>query len=371
MALLVKERKKPLEPIMLTQVIPPEVHIDSPAAASESGEIQINEESIEVSATAKSVGKNPITAMRLIVDGRPYGGNGGLYVVPKPQLGEVKKTWRVSLPRGSHSMVVTATSAVSRGMSPTVEVEQMFGDDKLPNLYMLVVGINDYPDEGNKLNYASSDAQTIAKVLQDKTKEVFGKVELKIILDRNATRANVLAGMDWLEKNMTSRDVGLFYFSGHGTKDDDDNLYLFTVDINRDLNKTCISGEVMKQKLTNMPGRVIAILDACHSGAAKFSIGRADNLIRDLQNDDCGVIVIAASLGDEVSLESQIDKGGFFTLALTEGLTGKADYNQDGLIQLNEALEYTVRRVREMSDNKQHPASSSSSKIKPFALTKP
>lgn len=371
MALLVKERNKPLEPIMLTQVIPPEVQITAPVSASESGEIQINEESIEVTATAKSVGKNPVTALRLIVDGRPYGGDGGLYIVPKPQVGEVTKTWRVSLPRGTHSLVVAATSAVSRGLSPTIEVEQKHGDDKLPNLYMLVVGINDYPDEGNKLRYASSDAQTIAKVLQEKTKNVFGKVELKIILDRNATRANVMAGIEWLEKNMTAADVGLFYFSGHGTKDDENNFYLCTVDVGRDLKKTCISGDIMKQKLTNMPGRVIAMLDACHSGAAQFSIGRADNLVRDLQNDDCGVVVIAASLGEEYSLESQVDKGGFFTLALTEGLTGKADFNQDGLIQLNEALDYTVRRVREMSNDKQHPASSSSSKIRPFALTKP
>jgi uncharacterized caspase-like protein len=170
---------------------------------------------------------------------------------------------------------------------------------------------------------------------------------------------------------MTARDVGLFYFSGHGTKDDDNNFYLCTVDVGRDLKKTCVSGDIMKQKLTNMPGRVIAILDACHSGAAKFSVGRADNLVRDLQNDDCGVVVIAASLGEEYSLESQVEKGGYFTLALTEGLTGKADSNQDGLIQLNEALDYTVRRVREMSNDKQHPASSSSSKIRPFALTKP
>jgi uncharacterized caspase-like protein len=282
----------------------------------------------------------------------------------------VKKTWRVSLPKGTHSLVVTASSAVSRGMSPTVEVEQMFGDDKLPNLYMLVVGINDYPDEGNKLRYAASDARTIARVLAEKTKNVFGKVELKLILDRDATRANVMAGLEWLEKNMTPHDVGLFFFSGHGTKDDNDNFYLCTVDVGRDLNRTCVSGDIMKQKLTNMPGRVIAMLDACHSGAAKFSVGRADNLVRDLQNDDCGVIVIAASLGEEFSLESQVEKGGYFTLALTEGLTGKADFNQDGVIQLNEVLQYTVKRVREMSDEKQHPASSSSAKIKPFALTK-
>jgi WD40 repeat protein len=371
MALLVKERKKPLEPIMLTQVIPPEVQITAPVPLSETGEIQVNEESIEVMATAKSVGKNPITALRLIVDGRPYGSNGGLHLIPKPQLGEVKNSWRVSLPRGPHSIVVNAYSSVSRGMSPTVEVEQLFGDDKLPNLYMVVVGINDYPQVQQRLKYARTDAQTIVSVLQDKTKEVFGKVEMKLLLDKDGTRANILAGLSWLEKNMTPRDVGLFYFSGHGAKDDDDSFYLCPFDVANDFAKSCVSGDTMKQQLTRIPGRMIAILDTCHSGAAKVSSGRADNLVRDLQNDDCGVIVICASLGDEFSIESGLDKGGLFTLALTEALTGKADYNGDGLIQLNEAFQYTVSRVRETSKDKQHPATTSTARIKPFALTKP
>lgn len=374
MALYVKETNQLLEPIMLTQVIPPEVQITSPTSASESGDLTINEETIEVEASAKSVGNKPVTSMRLIVDGRPYGGAGGLFIIPKDQqkLGEVKRKWRVTLPRGTHSLVVTAQSAVSRGVSPTLEIEQTFGDDKLPNLYMLVVGINEYGG-GNNLNYAASDANTIARVLQEKTKEVFGKVELKLLLDKNATRANVLEGLEWLEKTMTPRDVALFYFSGHGTRDPKGNFYLCTVDQGKDPDKRWLSGEIMKQKLTNMPGRVIAMLDACHSGAAKFSIGAADNLVRDLQNDDCGVIVIAASLGEEVSLESQTAKGGFFTLALTEALTGTggADFNSDGVIQLNEMLDYTVRRVRELSRDEQHPAASSSAKIKPFALTKP
>ena len=48
------------------------------------------------------------------------------------------------------------------------------------------------------------------------------------------------------------------------------------------------------------------------------------------------MIVMCSSMGREFSLESREFKHGYFTLALIEGLAGKADYNHDGMVQLNE-----------------------------------
>jgi hypothetical protein len=63
-----------------------------------------------------------------------------------------------------------------------------------------------------------------------------------------------------------------------------------------------VSGEEFKASLANMPGRLLAILDACHSGAvagkqAALPSARPDNLVRDLVTDDYGVVVMCSSLG--------------------------------------------------------------------------
>ena len=68
-----------------------------------------------------------------------------------------------------------------------------------------------------------------------------------------------------------------------------------------------------------MPGRVIAMLDACHSGAASEGPRRPnraqpDDLVRDLISEEYGIIVMSSSLGREFSLESVKVKQGFFTL---------------------------------------------------------
>jgi WD40 repeat protein len=368
MALYIKERRRPLEVVNVTQVIPPDVQITSPVA--QGGELKINEAAVEVKATARSTGKHPVTSMRLLVDGRPYGGAAGVLRIPNPKLGEVQRSWKVNLPKGSHTFNVLAESAVSRGMSAAVDVEQVFGDDKLPNLYVFAAGINEYP-RPMRLNFASTDAQAITKVLREKTTGVFGKVEIRMLLDKEATKANIMQGLAWLESNMTANDIGVFFFSGHGTKDDDDNFYLVPVDVGRSA-KTCVSGEEVKQKLANMPGRLVAMLDACHSGSAaeSFQAGRADDLVRDLLDDDCGVVVICSSLGEEYSLESPATKAGFFTLGMVEGLSGRADLNKDGFVFINEACFYAAIRVKQLSRGMQNPTLGKSPNIKPFALTK-
>src|SRR5262249_2731552 len=137
---------------------------------------------IDVTAAARSSSNHPVRALRLLVDGRPFG---AVKAIANPQLGEVKADWKVALPPGKHTLNVLATAAVSQGMSAAVEITQAAGEKRQPNLFVLAVGINDYPGR-LKLNFASTDAQAITKVLREKTKDVFGKVEMKMILDKEA-----------------------------------------------------------------------------------------------------------------------------------------------------------------------------------------
>ena len=57
---------------------------------------------------------------------------------------------------------------------------------------------------------------------------------------------------------------------------------------------------------------------------------------------------------------------GYFTLALVEGLSGKADYNHDGVVQLNELDLYVTDRVKELSKGMQHPVTARPTSIRSF-----
>jgi WD40 repeat protein len=366
--------KKPEQLLSVTQVLPPFVAITSPAGL---GTVRLNQTKFDVKATAKSTATHAVRSMRLLVDGRPYRGQSGFTSFATPKLGEVSASWSVELAPGSHVLSVLAESGVSRALSSPVSVMVAGGgpESQAPALYVVAAGINDYPGE-LRLQFAATDADAISKALQaPSTQKAFRAVEIKLLKDKEATKKGIESGLSWLQSKMTPQDVGVFFFSGHGDRDLQGNFYLVPVDVSlKDPYRTCVSGDSVKQKLADMPGRLIAVLDACHSGAASEGRKRraqADDLVRDLISDDYGIIVMSSSLGKEYSLESPKVKAGFFTLALVEGLAGQADLNRDGVIYLSELEQYTNRRVKALSEGKQNPIMAKPPTIRSFPLAKP
>jgi uncharacterized caspase-like protein len=229
-------------------------------------------------------------------------------------------------------------------------------DGKKPALYILAVGVSDYNDKKLNLNYAASDAYYMAKAFKEKHGGTFSKVEAKVLLDKQATKRNVARGLKWLKQVMTQRDVCIVFFSGHGTRNRKGTFFFVPCDVDiRDTDGTCVPGEPVKRLMANLPGKLIFILDACHSGAAAEKGETADDLTRDLMTEDYGIVVMSSSMGDEPSLESPEVRGGFFTKALIEGLSGAADLNRDGKIFLHELDTYIQTRVRQTTRGQQNP----------------
>jgi hypothetical protein len=371
--------------VSIADVLPPLVVITTP----DQPHSEVREPQVPLRFVAKPVGGHPITNVRLLLDGRPYPATEHVKKFDPPRDGEVRETWSVKLDPGPHTLAVQAESAVSKAVSEPVHVT--FGarglvrgasaaaatpPQALPSLYVLTVGVSDYP-EPLKLSYAAKDAQAIAHACQAGSPPLYRKVEVKTLTDAEATRRGILSGLTWLRKEMTQNDVAVVSFAGHGSKDADGRFYLLPMDVDQnDLLATAVSGEEFKRTLEATPGRFVLLLDACHSGAVEGEKRRAagsltDDLVRDLATDDYGVIVMCSAMGREFALESPQVAHGYFTLALTEGLGGKADYNQDSVIHFNELDMYVTDRVKELSQGKQHPVTARPTSIRSFPLTKP
>ena len=90
-----------------------------------------------------------------------------------------------------------------------------------------------------------------------------------------------------------------------------------------------------------------------------------------LGNPGYGIVVMCSSTGREFSMESAALGHGYFTQGLTEGLSGRADYNKDGLVYLTELDTYLSDRVKELSQDHQHPVTAKPMSVVPFALSRP
>ncbi len=198
-------------------------------------------------------------------------------------------------------------------------------------------------------------------------------------MDRKATKEAFLSGLRWLKDSMKNQDVGIIFFSGHGYRDDDGIFYMLPADVKRQsIDATALDGALFKRELAGIKGRLVVMLDACHANAVdKDADGErqlrpiADDFVRDMVQAGSGIIMMCSSTGNEVSIEDPQLGHGYFTKALTDGLSGRADNNKDGVVSLTELDDYLSERVKKLSNNRQHPVTAKPAGVVPFVVSRP
>ncbi|HKO44834.1 MAG TPA: caspase family protein [Pyrinomonadaceae bacterium] len=133
----------------------------------------------------------------------------------------------------------------------------------------LCVGINDYPfGEANDLRGCVNDANDWASLL----KNSFGFTDVKQLLDAQATKANILAGINDLLDGAKAGDVLVFTNASHGTyqadTDGDEPKFdeaICPCDTNSDL----LLDDELRAIFKRIPDGVqlVVISDSCHSGS--------------------------------------------------------------------------------------------------------
>ena len=375
-------------PATLNDALPPIVRIVTPAAT------RSQQEAAETVVTAEATGQpgSPVTRMWLSVDGAALG---ALSTAKETSADGARstKTWRVPLGPGEHRIVACAESDVSQGQSEVATIVCTGKKTLKPCLYVLSIGASAYPGRW-KLKYAASDAAQVAAVFEHNGRPVFDRVEIRSLLNRQASKAGILEGLQWLKARLAVRrnpeDVAVVFFSGHGWADETGRFFLLPIDGPGDgagptgpapqtIRQNCVSAEAIKQFCQEaLPCRLAIFLDACRSGAAdvaglaKVAAAR-DDLGRQLARSDCGVVLIASSKGNQDSREDDALKAGFFTKALVDGLRGKACFVDQDLVFMPHIYLYVAPAVNAMTQGQQDPVLNFDNPFTPqirFALTK-
>ena len=148
----------------------------------------------------------------------------------------------------------------------------------------LLIGIGTYATLPEKmfLEGPKNDVPLIEKLLKEK--QGFAPESIRVLLDKDATRAAILASIDeWLVNGTQPGDRVYFYFSGHGLQvkdasgDEEDGLdeALSTFDIaagDGDWTNVILDDEI-DAMLAKLKDRAVSIvIDACHSGTISRSL---------------------------------------------------------------------------------------------------
>ena len=199
-------------------------------------------------------------------------------------------------------------------------------------VYVVSVGIADYPGTKNDLRISDNDAKTIAKVFLA-TKDA----SVKVLTNEDATQSALLSTMHTAFEDAESDDAVILYFSGHGTPG----------------SLVCHDGLLTYQHIFKMlkgckATRKIIIADACYAGKMRTTKQQTNSY--NSQN----VMLFLSSRTNETSLETKYQNS-MFTIFLERGLRGGADINKDRRITARELYDFVYKGVIEASGKKQHP----------------
>ena len=81
----------------------------------------------------------------------------------------------------------------------------------------LLVGINKYPDPINELRGCINDILDMEHFISE-TNKVYAKENIKKLIDRNATKKEIVSQIKWLVEGAEPGDQLLFQYSGHGAQ---------------------------------------------------------------------------------------------------------------------------------------------------------
>ncbi len=291
---------------------------------------------------------------RIGADGKGSDKDGTIYEVTLPLLaGENRLLFFAENRHG-----ISSEAALTLLGTPPAAPESA---DYRPALYVLAIGISEYRDAGIRLEFAAKDSRDLSNFLKRQEGGLYRKVEVRLLTDKQATRDEVLDGLEWIRRESTARDLALVFLAGHGVNDADGTYYFLPQDVDtKRLKRSGVIFTEIRNTLTALPGKALFFVDTCHAGNVLGTGTRSIRndttaIINELASAENGVVVFAAATGRQYAQESSDWGNGAFTKAILEGLGGRADYAKSGRVTHKMLDLYISERVKKLTEGAQSP----------------
>jgi len=322
--------------------------------------------------------------------------------------GSLVKVWRGDVLKGQSNATLETTISVVAGQNQltayafnhdnvkssdaTLAVTGADSLQRAATLHLLAIGVNQYANSGYNLKYAAADARAFADEVERQQKKLgsYGQIEVTILLDSEATKANLLYALKRLAgsadaqapqgappaldkiKASEPEDAVVVFYAGHGTAQQQ-RFYLIPHDLGYSGGRTELDETGLKTILLHSvsdldleqacegidAGHMLMVIDACNSGQAL----EAEEKRRGPMNSkglaqlayEKGMYILTAAQSYQAALEAEQLGHGYLTYTLVEeGLkSAAADVEpKDGHVDLREWLDYATERVPRMQEMK-------------------
>lgn len=370
--------------VSVTRQLPPVVDIVSPADGTD-----VSDTTVRVRFTVRLPSGEPTTGVRALVDGRPAAAT--LQAPPAGAAPDAPRELRVTIPERDCEIAVIAENRFAASVPATVRLTWRSSTARgvvtttprgsftvKPKLYMLAIGVSRYGNPSFNLGFAAKDARDFVATMRAQKDLLYRDVVVYkdgALTDAEATRDDILDGLDWIRKETSASDVAMVFWAGHGANDQSNDYYFWPFNIDPDrLLRTGLPSSDLNRVLRAIAGKALFFIDTCHSGNALGLAARRgpvdiNIVINELASAQNGAVAFSASTGSESSYERPEWNNGAFTKALIEGLTGQAAMIQSSPAITFKMLDlYVSERVKELTKGQQHPTMISPNTVPDFPI---
>ncbi len=238
-----------------------------------------------------------------------------------------------------------AVKAIDNNLNTTIDtftVTRKLQDIITAGKYVaLIIGINSYSGYWPQLRNAVHDAEGVAEVL----KKSYVFTDIYTLIDKDATRKNILNKLDWLSKNLTKDDNLLIFYSGHGQFNKILNKG-FWVPVDAESNSVAdyISNSDLKTFIGGIPSKhTLLITDACFGGdifrgkpaeSIAFDPNNMERYYKEVYNKQSRDALTSGGL--EEVMDSGKNNHSIFTYYLIKTLTGNQQKYMDATQLFND-----------------------------------
>ncbi|MFT5684608.1 MAG: WD40 repeat protein [Myxococcota bacterium] len=261
---------------------------------------------------------------------------------------------------------VTARSNASSGIPRVRVTVAPPAEDARPGLFVLLVGISNYPGD-LELEYPAEDARKVAATIAlgaaavGEQPALFSTIDIRTLTNDDVdSTEDILRVAREMFVDQEPEDIFGIYLAGHGVIDSEGEWHFLTNKATEDTitPENALSSTALTRLLQTAPASHQAIvLDTCAAGQAVDSVlSREQALISELtlqqMKDRTGLLILAASSGDKVAYESTELGHGLLTAGLLLGLKNEqlAGLHEDYRWYIGALFDYAATKVPELAE---------------------
>jgi hypothetical protein len=246
--------------------------------------------------------------------------------------------------------------------------------------YALLIAVDENAVPKLSLPVVAKDIAALEEVLIHPERCAYPRENVKVIKGKDATRANILDQLEWLENRIKTDASGnataVVYYTGHGWRDkaaEPDEFYFIPYDVREDKirSRALRAGDFADAVEAIGPQRLLVVLDCCHAGGmgvkevmslpagyaqAAFApavlmggeeapAGPGAKGLEQLA-EGSGRAVLSSSTGEQRSYVRRDGEMSIFTFHLIEALTGHAQPQEGATdVLVSDVMSYVYRHV--------------------------